>query len=647
VADALSIQPVVVGAEAACSGQVAQASTVDPPSTAADSLDHRSTAHLGSASSTIGAPAMYLIDLPAGGRAKFKVIALDPADPDSEQVLESAEVTCNGGIPDSYPATVLHASSSHHYGDLSVTLIGSGLSATQSVAIATHDESWRYPLDIVSKSDEAVTATTAIAAPLPPFSAEATIAGAPPIAVQLPADNFEDPQSPESCISQFFGSQDSLNLQPKDFAIVYGADKWHLFYIRRHQNAAYTAAVNERNLGHAESADLQNWNVVARNVLQVQPGQWDNLHVWAPSIVLNPVDLKYYMFYTGVTQDTIKTPGPHFGQVLEVQRIGVATSLNLVSWAHENSWVYSQYQVSWAQHDTTLEAGWQFRDPFVMPEPGAPGKYLMYYVAIDASLGRFVVGMARSTGNLRQWTDVGRLLKTNSLYVKTGVDTPRVESPHAFAHHGKWWVMFTATHPVRDKVFLEVNSTSPINPDSSTWSKPDSLNAVTCGQHTYLSTVDYWHASEHDSLTSTQVRYEYLAAWSDLTQSIDVTQLVLPPSTCSTDSFAMNCPSVTGVHERHETAEGLIRLVLSGASPAQGEVQLRIESPERMPVNVAVFDVTGRLVKTLLDGEAPPGRTHLTWDGRRTDGTGMPSGIYLARLTSSQGRRVVRVSLVR
>lgn len=130
--------------------------------------------------------------------------------------------------------------------------------------------------------------------------------------------------------------------------------------------------------------------------------------------------------------------------------------------------------------------------------------------------------------------------------------------------------MFTATHPARDKVFLEVNATSPINPDSSTWTRPDSLNAFTCGQHTYLSTVDYWHASEHDSLTSTQAHYEYLAAWSDLTQSIDVTALVLPPSSCSTDSFAMNCPSVTDAPRNQPAVGGPIQLSLSGPSRARG-----------------------------------------------------------------------------
>ena len=132
VADGLSIQPMALGAEAACFGQIAQASALDPPSTAADSLDHRSTAHLCSVDNVVGAPAMYLLDLPGGARAKFKVIALDPADPDSGRVLESVDVTCNGGIPDPYPATVLHATSSHHHGDLSITLIGSGLSATQA-----------------------------------------------------------------------------------------------------------------------------------------------------------------------------------------------------------------------------------------------------------------------------------------------------------------------------------------------------------------------------------------------------------------------------------------------------------------------------------------------------------------------------------
>jgi hypothetical protein len=66
------------------------------------------------------------VDLPAGGQGKLKAVALDPTDPDSMQVIESNEVTYNGGIDGDYEPVVLHATSFHQSLQLQVTAVGSG-----------------------------------------------------------------------------------------------------------------------------------------------------------------------------------------------------------------------------------------------------------------------------------------------------------------------------------------------------------------------------------------------------------------------------------------------------------------------------------------------------------------------------------------
>jgi flagellar hook assembly protein FlgD len=51
-------------------------------------------------------------------------------------------------------------------------------------------------------------------------------------------------------------------------------------------------------------------------------------------------------------------------------------------------------------------------------------------------------------------------------------------------------------------------------------------------------------------------------------------------------------------------------------------------------VNLSIYDVRGRLVRTLVDGPLSATEHRLAWDGR--DGTGNPvaSGVYFCRLTS-------------
>jgi hypothetical protein len=49
--------------------------------------------------------------------------------------------------------------------------------------------------------------------------------------------------------------------------------------------------------------------------------------------------------------------------------------------------------------------------------------------------------------------------------------------------------------------------------------------------------------------------------------------------------------------------------------------------------SVEVFDLSGRLVATLVDGPAEPGEHSVTWDGRDALGRQLASGVYFARLT--------------
>jgi hypothetical protein len=56
-----------------------------------------------------------------------------------------------------------------------------------------------------------------------------------------------------------------------------------------------------------------------------------------------------------------------------------------------------------------------------------------------------------------------------------------------------------------------------------------------------------------------------------------------------------------------------------------------------------VYDVSGRLVTKLTDGPAPAGSHVVSWDGRTSTGTFLRSGIYFARLESTEGSRTLKV----
>jgi FlgD Ig-like domain len=64
-------------------------------------------------------------------------------------------------------------------------------------------------------------------------------------------------------------------------------------------------------------------------------------------------------------------------------------------------------------------------------------------------------------------------------------------------------------------------------------------------------------------------------------------------------------------------------------------------------VDIAVFDVAGRRVRTLIDGPASVGRWTATWDGRDSAGHRVVSGVYFYRMNADAFTQVRKVTLLK
>jgi hypothetical protein len=82
-------------------------------------------------------------------------------------------------------------------------------------------------------------------------------------------------------------------------------------------------------------------------------------------------------------------------------------------------------------------------------------------------------------------------------------------------------------------------------------------------------------------------------------------------------------------------------------NPSIGTVDLRFAVPERKPVSLKVYDVTGRIVCTLVDGELEPGIHGIRWSGDDDHGRQSGAGIYFVRLSSAQERATRKFVLLR
>jgi hypothetical protein len=87
-------------------------------------------------------------------------------------------------------------------------------------------------------------------------------------------------------------------------------------------------------------------------------------------------------------------------------------------------------------------------------------------------------------------------------------------------------------------------------------------------------------------------------------------------------------------------------LLRSFPNPARGSVTVRFSLSERERVSLRVYDVEGRLVKTLLDGFCEAGLHDIGWDAGSFNGRPVAPGLYFCRLQTDVSRRTGKIILL-
>ena len=83
-------------------------------------------------------------------------------------------------------------------------------------------------------------------------------------------------------------------------------------------------------------------------------------------------------------------------------------------------------------------------------------------------------------------------------------------------------------------------------------------------------------------------------------------------------------------------------------NPFNPSTTISFTLPEAAEVRLRIFDVSGRLVRTLIDGEPRGvGGHHDVWNGRADNGSSAPSGLYFYRIVAGEHRATQRMTLVK
>jgi hypothetical protein len=211
------------------------------------------------------------------------------------------------------------------------------------------------------------------------------------------------------------------------------AGRYHLFFhTEGHAGGS--------DIEHYVSSDLRHLEYVGV-ALRRNPDGWDAAALWAPHVIESGGT--YWMFYTGATAAV--------GPAAE-QRIGVATSTDLVTWTRvpENRCAGTRgdgcvYECNepWTAWGGAAEAyNRQCRDAFVLWDAAA-ARWVLFATA--KSTNGFAVVSVAGSNDLTRWTGTGYIDATRRLPHGAGAQTTggQAENPHVVERDGTYYLLFT------------------------------------------------------------------------------------------------------------------------------------------------------------------------------------------------------------
>jgi hypothetical protein len=143
-----------------------------------------------------------------------------------------------------------------------------------------------------------------------------------------------------------------------------------------------------------------------------------------------------------------------------------------------------------------------------------------------------------------------------------------------------------------------------------------------------------------DSLTDEQQNSGFLSIVTDEQGATFEYIQTYPPEGLGTvrDSFTLFPPSATAADHSLTPSVRSVAIHSVSPNPARSSSRIEYEIAERGRVQLSVYDVAGRLVREVVDGDLDAGLHTTRWDGRDRSGRPVAAGVYFAKLETSRGR---------
>jgi beta-fructofuranosidase len=153
-----------------------------------------------------------------------------------------------------------------------------------------------------------------------------------------------------------------------DCWIADDGERFHLFFLRASRALIDPERRHRRaSVGHAVSTDLRSWTLVADALVPSDAPAFDDLAIWTGSVAREPGGA-WRMVFTGASRSDDGL----------IQRIGTATSTDLMTWERESASPIAELDPRW--YERLGDSDWHdqaWRDPWLMADPDGRGWHLL------------------------------------------------------------------------------------------------------------------------------------------------------------------------------------------------------------------------------------------------------------------------------
>ncbi|MDD5530509.1 MAG: FlgD immunoglobulin-like domain containing protein [bacterium] len=168
------------------------------------------------------------------------------------------------------------------------------------------------------------------------------------------------------------------------------------------------------------------------------------------------------------------------------------------------------------------------------------------------------------------------------------------------------------------------------------------LNVDAYGQiQTPYKTFDCLRVKEYDTLLvifmssvvaeSTKIVYSFWAENYGVVTKITSNYSETNPN-FTTGTLERMISSNIGIEEKNTSAQKTVSLY---PNPSYNNVNIKYSLPKCGNVSLKIYDITGNLVRTLVDNSQSVGEHTTLWNGKNTNGTKVPAGIYFYELNTT------------